>query len=356
MSADESIAAQAVDAQVLHDHLVQAGIEVAGPLTIDLIGGGKSNITCRVTDGTSRWILRRPPLGDYAAGAHDVGREFRVMTALAGSQVPVPDMVLDCTDPSVIGAPFYLMSEVAGRVIRAPQDVADLTEATRHELGTHLVNVLADLHSVDAEAVGLGGLGRPLGYLERQVSRWIRQMEAVQQRPLEHVAELSSILRGGMPASAETTIVHGDYRLDNVVVSVDQPTGVLAVLDWEMATLGDPLADLATLLMFWDVPGRPFNPITQGLMAEPGFPTAEEAVAIYRERRQVEVEHFDWYMVFSQFKLAVILEQIRVRHAAGETLGGGFDDLGKSVDFLLDAAMEHALASPTLSAYLPAAR
>ncbi|MBD8605456.1 phosphotransferase family protein [Aeromicrobium sp. CFBP 8757] len=343
---------RAVDPQALAAYLRARGVDLAGPLSVALVGGGKSNITCRVSDGRSRWILRRPPLGDVTAGAHDVGREFTVMTGLARSAVPVPPMIVECADATVLGAPFYLMEEVTGRVIRDLDDVRDLTEPQRRALGTDLVRVLADLHDVDAGSVGLGDLGRPEGYLGRQVDRWVRQMDDVRRRPLSHVRELGTVLRSSMPRTSEATIVHGDYRLDNVIVDPSAPTRVAAVLDWEMATLGDPLADLATLLMFWDSPDRPFNPITRGLMAAPGFPSADEAVAIYLERRGMPSVELDWYVVFSRFKLAVLLEQIRVRHESGQTLGGGFDSLGPAVDLLLEEAAETVRASPSLAAHL----
>lgn len=342
-------AAAAVNAARLRSHLERSGLGVAGPLQVRLISGGRSNLTCRVTDGESRWILRRPPLGDFAAGAHDVGREFKVMAALVQTEVPVPVVVLDCADPSIIGAPFYLMEEVLGRVIRTPGDAADISRERRHDVGARLVGGLADLHAVDFHRIGLGSLGRPDRYLERQVSRWIRQLESVRRRELRHIDALAHILRSGLPASTRATVVHGDYRLDNVIVGLEPVTELRAILDWEMATIGDPLADLATMLMFWDVPGRPFNPITRGLMAEPGFPTPEEAISLYRERRDVELADFDWYLVFARFKLAVILEQIRVRHEDGNTLGVGFDQLASAVDGLLTEAFEQACESASLT-------
>jgi aminoglycoside phosphotransferase (APT) family kinase protein len=311
---------------------------LAGPLRAELISGGKSNLTYRMTDGTRRWILRRPPLGHVFSGAHDVGREYRVMTALRDSPVPVPVTRVNCTDDIVLGARFYLTDEVAGDVLRTPELVAALTEADRRQLGYALIDTLAALHDVDAAAVGLADLGRPDGFLRRQVDRWTRQYHAIMIRELPHIGEIIDVLSGSLPDSGPPSIVHGDFRIDNVIVDAAGPGRILAVLDWEMATLGDPLADLGTFLSFWDEPGAPVNPVTGGLTAFPGFPTAAEVVERYATRRGVTVGRVDWYRVFAQFKLAVILEQIYVRHLQGGTRGEGFDNVGDMVISLLDTA------------------
>ncbi|MGD9958303.1 phosphotransferase family protein [Nocardioides sp.] len=328
----------AVDLAALSAWLVSQEVSVDGDLRLELIGGGRSNLTFSVTDDHHRWILRRPPLGAYHRGAHDVGREYRVMAALQDSSVPVPVMIANCEDPSVIGAPFYLMQEVAGVVLRSREMVAELTPETALALSESLVDTLADLHEVDVEAVGLSRLGKPQGYLERQLARWQKQYHAVSTRHTDRVHDVVAALSAAMPVSETVSIVHGDFRIDNVIVNSSDRGVVAAVLDWEMATLGDPLADLATLVMFWDEVGRPFNPITGGLTAFPGFLSVDEVVQAYAERRsldQRDVDSLDWYLAFSKFKLAVILEQIHVRHASGQTLGAGFEGIDLMVDQLL---------------------
>ncbi|MCW2850026.1 MAG: Aminoglycoside phosphotransferase, partial [Marmoricola sp.] len=289
--------------------------------------------------GSRRWILRRPPLGEYHRGAHDVGREYRVMAALKGSGVPVPDMVAMCRDVAVIGAPFYVMDLVEGVVLRTREMVSDLTPETRTSLSEVLVDTLADLHEVDIDAVGLTGLGKPTGYLERQLTRWQRQYHTISQRHSTIVDDIVAGLRDALPTTAHAAVVHGDFRIDNVIVTLADRSALAAVLDWEMATLGDPLADLATLAMFWDEEGRPFNPVTGGLTAFPGFLSTADVVRRYANRRNLDqrsVDSLGWYLRFSKFKLAVILEQIHARHESGQTLGAGFEEIDRMVDQLLD--------------------
>jgi len=341
---------EGLDLTALTTYLRAASVPLEGPLTARLISGGRSNLTYAVTDGASRWVLRRPPLGQVLKGAHDVAREHRVMLGLAATAVPVPATVALCRDESVLGVEFYLMDEVGGQVLRTTGLVEPLAVSTRTALGHALVDTLADLHDVDYTAAGLADLGTPDGYLQRQVDRWVRQYGAINVRELPHVDEVVAALRKGMPVAQGASVVHGDYRLDNVMVGHDDPTRIVAVLDWEMATLGDPLADLAMLLMFWDEAGRPFNPITAGLMALDGFPSRDEAIEHYVTRRSLQVENLDWYAVFSQFKLAIILEQMHVRHLTGQTRGEGFEGLGEMVVDLLEAARGDVERSPRLRA------
>jgi len=260
------------------------------------------------------------------------------MSALRESPVPVPVVRLLVEDSDVIGAPFYVMDEVSGQVLRTAQDVADLPAADRQVVAEGLVDTLADLHDIDPGEVGLAALGRADGYLRRQVERWTRQYDAIATRDLPLVHDLARRLLDTMPAQERAGIVHGDYRLDNVIVELGGRAPIAAVLDWEMATLGDTLADLGTFLMFWDEPGRPFNPISNGQTAVPGMPTRDEVVERYARRRDVQLDDLYWYLTFSQFRLAVILEQIHARHLAGRTRGDGFEDVGGMVVDLLEAA------------------
>jgi aminoglycoside phosphotransferase (APT) family kinase protein len=333
-----------VDTHRLSRHLAAAGLSDRLSVHVELISGGKSNLTYRVSDNSDRWILRRPPLGEVMSGTHDVSREHRLITALSGSTVPVPTPVLLCTDSAVLGAPFYLMEEVDGLVLRAPKDAAAIPKPALRAIGDDLVDVLADLHDLDPASVGLENLGRPQGYLQRQLERWIRQLGVIASRELDHADDVGRALGSAIPASARTSIVHGDYRLDNVLIGRTSPK-VVSVLDWEMATLGDPLADLALFITFWDEPGQPFNPITRGMMAVDGFRSRTGALQRYAARHDIDVSNLDWYLAFSQFKVAVILEQIYARYRSGQTVGEDFSDVADMVPQLLQAAMDTVRSS-----------
>lgn len=346
MSQPVSPAGLALDA--LSRHLESAGVPVAAPLRAEIVTGGRSNLTYRVTDGSSRWILRRPPLGELMPGTHDVSREYRVLGALAKTAVPVPEVVLLCRDPEVIGAPFYLMKEVPGVVLRTPEEVAVLPPAECERLSAALVDTLADLHLLDYAEVGLSDLGRPAGYLERQLRRWVRQYRTIEVRSLPAVDTIAAALGRRVPDNPYASVIHGDYRLDNVIVTADDPRRIAAVLDWEMATLGDPLADLATLVMFWDEPGRPPNPITGGLTAAPGFFDRATVIERYVSRMGLAVDDVDWYLVFAQFRLAVILEQIHARELVGQAPEHDGARVGDMVPAILDAALADMERSPRL--------
>lgn len=314
---------------------------VTGPLTATLISGGRSNLTYRLTDGRHRWVLRRPPLGHVLATAHDMGREYRVMTALGPTTVPVPRTVLLCDDADVVGAPFYLTAEVDGTVYRSAGQTAGLGAARARTMSYALMDVLVDLHGVDPSAVGLCDFGQPEGFLARQVRRWGDQLEASRSRPLPGAEELREALAAAIPRSGLPAIVHGDYRLDNVIVGADDR--VAAVLDWEMATLGDPLTDLGLFLVYWDglaqIRG---NPVAGGVSPAAGFPSGRTLVDHYAARRGVDVPRLGWYTAMGYFKLAVIAEGIHYRYTLGQTVGTGFDRMGEMVSPLVDAG-HHAL-------------
>ncbi|MET0228231.1 MAG: phosphotransferase family protein, partial [Actinomycetes bacterium] len=243
------------------------------PVRVALIAGGRSNLTYRVEDAAgSSWVLRRPPLHGVLPSAHDMGREHRVISALAGTPVPVPAAFGLCEDPAVTGAPFYVMGFVDGIVPRDEATVAaGLDEPARGAAARSLVDALVALHQVDPDQVGLGQLGRHHGYLERQLARWQRQLEQTRTRPLPALDEVHRRLAANLPAQAgPARIVHGDFRLDNVVLS---PAGrVLAVLDWELCTLGDPLADLGLLQVYWAEPGDPAHPPRPAPPGKPRVP------------------------------------------------------------------------------------
>jgi aminoglycoside phosphotransferase (APT) family kinase protein len=319
-----------------------------GHLAASLIPGGRSNLTYVVRSGSLEYVLRRPPLGHVLATAHDMVREFRVISALATTGVPVPGTLLLCTDPVVIGAPFYLMTRAPGVVFRARAQTDPLTDEQRRDLAYAMMDGLATLHSVDAAAVGLADFGRPEGYLGRQVRRWAGQLERSRSRPLPGIEELRDRLAASVPASdaapvGAARIVHGDYRLDNLLADPDTLT-ITAVLDWEMATLGDPLADLGLLMTYWDVLGKgaagnPLgagNPVADGLGPAAGFPPGRTLIQRYAANSPVDIGPLDWHIGLGCFKLAVICEGIHYRYTLGQTVGAGFDRVGRMVTPLVE--------------------
>lgn len=299
-----------------------------GPLSGAVIAGGRSNLTYTITNGSGRWVLRRPPLGHVLATAHDMSREYRVVSALAPTPVPVPGTHLLCGDPDVIGAPFYVMEQVEGEVLSSADQTLELGEERVRTLSARLMDVLADLHAVAPAEVGLEGFGRPGGYLRRQVVRWGGQLAASRSRETPGLDALHDRLHGSVPASRRDGIVHGDFRLDNAVVTADDR--IAAVLDWEMATLGDPLADLGLFLVYWDVTREllPDNPVTGGISDRAGFPPGAELVERYARRTGLDMAPLPWYVALGCFKLGVIAEGIHYRYLQGLTVGEGFDRVG----------------------------
>jgi aminoglycoside phosphotransferase (APT) family kinase protein len=289
---------------------------VSPPLDVELIAGGHSNLTYTVTDASGRrWALRRPPLGHVLATAHDMGREHRIIAGLQTTEVPVPPVVGLCTDDSVTGAPFYVMGFVEGQVARDAEAAALLTDDARARSGPALVDVLARIHAVDPDAVGLGELGRREHYVERQLRRWHAQWLQSKTRELPLVDEVHDALAARVPEQGPATIVHGDYRLDNCILG---PHGdVLAVLDWELCTLGDPLADIGLLLVYWTEPDDPRPALLDPPTTVPGFSTRDEIAALYAERSGRDLAGIDYYMAFGYWKLACILEGVYERYRAG---------------------------------------
>ncbi|MFD9210487.1 phosphotransferase family protein [Streptomyces sioyaensis] len=304
-----------------------------GPLRARLIEGGRSNLTYRITDGTGSWVVRRPPLGHVLATAHDMRREHRVISALHDTPVPVPEALLLCEDESVIGAPFYVMELVEGVPYRTAAQLAPLGPERTRAVVLSLVDTLVELHAVDPEAVGLGDFGRPEGFLERQLRRWGKQLSASKNRELPGIDELHEALGRALPASPAPTVVHGDYRLDNVLVGADDT--LKAVLDWEMSTLGDPLTDLGLLVMYSSDLGLPESPVSTTSGA-PGHPTPAELIERYAARSGRDTSALAWYTAFAWFKLAVILEGIHYRFTLGQTVGAGFDRIGELVPVFID--------------------
>ncbi|MEU4051762.1 phosphotransferase family protein [Streptomyces olivaceus] len=312
---------------------------VTGPLSGRLIEGGRSNLTYEVSDGTARWVVRRPPLGHVLATAHDMRREHRVITALHPTDVPVPRTLLLCEDEEVVGAPFYVMEFVTGTPYRTAAQLAPLGPERTRAAVLNLVDTLVGLHAVDTAEVGLADFGRPEGFLDRQLRRWAKQLDASRNRDLAGIDELHATLGRDLPRSPAPTVVHGDYRLDNVLIGGDDD-GIRAVLDWEMSTLGDPLTDLGLLVMYSSPLGLPDSPVSTTAQA-PGHPAPAELIERYAARSGRDVSAVAWYTAFAWFKLAVILEGIHCRYTLGQTVGRGFDRIGD----LVPVFIEHGLTT-----------
>jgi aminoglycoside phosphotransferase (APT) family kinase protein len=321
------------------DHVTDAGDL---PLSAELIAGGRSNLTYAISNGDRTWVLRRPPLGHVLPTAHDMVREYKVLSALAGTDVPVPRTYALCEDLEVNDAPFYVMEKVDGVIYRDGAALASVDPKHARALSEELVDVLAQIHLVDYERVGLGEFGHPDGFLERQVRRWGQQWERSKTRELPAVDELARRLNAALPESGPPAIVHGDYRLDNTMMAPDDPGKIVAVLDWEMSTLGDPLADLGLFLLYWGNAGAQIIATGSAIDAKAGFLTADEIVERYAQQSGRPVDALDWYVVFASYKLAIIVEGIHARYKMGKTLGEGFDAMGQTVVALIDGAMATA--------------
>jgi aminoglycoside phosphotransferase (APT) family kinase protein len=316
-----------------------ARVELAPPLSFSLIAGGHSNLTYRVTDAEGRaWVLRRPPLGQVLATAHDMGREHRIITALAPTDVPVAPVVGLSPDDSVNGAPFYVMDFVEGHVVRTAADAEPLAPAARARAGDALVDVLARIHAVDPDAVGLGDLGRKEDYIPRQLKRWYGQWEKSKSRDLAAVDDVHDALLANVPAQGPAAVVHGDYRLDNCLLTDEGE--VAAVLDWEICTLGDPLADLGLLIVYWGEDGSGFSALPGSATSADGFPRASELLARYAGASGRDVAHIDFYVAFGYWKLACILEGVFSRYRGGAMGEGsdGWQAFSAQVEMLADAA------------------
>jgi aminoglycoside phosphotransferase (APT) family kinase protein len=304
-----------LDVRGLRAFFESRGVPVTGPLTSELVSGGRSNLTYAVTDGTHRWIVRRPPLSGLTPSAHDVAREWRVAQALEYSAVPVPPAVALCEDPSVIGAPFAVTTFIAGQVVRTRAQLDGYTSRELEACVAELVRVLADLHSVDVAAVGLTGFGRPHGFLQRQVRLWWRQWNEVKSHDLGDATALHSRLVDALPRdSAHIGVVHGDYRIDNTLLDRADISKVLAVVDWELATVGDVLTDVALLCVYRQPQLDPILGLPAA-WASDRLPDADAIAEAYARRRGVNLDHWPFYLALANFKLAVIAQGISYRAA-----------------------------------------
>jgi aminoglycoside phosphotransferase (APT) family kinase protein len=313
---------------------------VRPPLEFDLIAGGRSNLTYRVTDAEGgAWVLRRPPMGHVLPTAHDMTREHKIMSALAPTDVPVPPIVGLCTDEQVNGAPFYVMDYVDGVVARDRVAAEGMSTEQRRQAGRDVTDVLARIHAVDPDAVGLGDLGRKEGYIERQLKRWHSQWQQSQTRPLPAVDEVHDALVARVPPQGPAAIVHGDYRLDNCLLGDDGR--IAAVLDWELCTLGDPLADVGLLLVYWAEPGDPHPALLDAPTVLDGFPSRSELIDAYAAASGRDLSGIDYYVAFGYWKLACILEGVCARYKEG-VMGGDDGEVWKlfaaQVELLAQAA------------------
>jgi aminoglycoside phosphotransferase (APT) family kinase protein len=311
-------------------------------LSAELIAGGRSNLTYGITDGEHEWVLRRPPLGHVLPTAHDMAREYNVITALADTDVPVPQTFALCEDNDVNGAPFYVMERVHGRILRTGDDLTTLTSDEAAVCSRQLVDVLARIHRVDYETVGLADFGHPDGFMERQLRRWGQQWERSKDADMPEIDELARRLRNALPESGSPTIVHGDYRLDNTMLANDDAGRIVAVLDWEMSTLGDPLADVGLFLLYWGQSEAQIIATGQAIDEQAGFASRDEIVELYAKETGRDVDDLDFYVVFAFYKLAIIVEGIAARYRMGKTLGEGFEHMGQMVKSLVDEALEQA--------------
>jgi aminoglycoside phosphotransferase (APT) family kinase protein len=309
----------------------------SGPLSGELLAGGKSNLTYRVTDGRTSWALRRPPLAHVLPTAHDMAREYRVITALADTVVPVPRPVALCTDVDVLGAPFYLMAFVDGVVLDRPGETSRLSPDSARSVCEQVVDTLLTLHAIDPDAVGLADFGRPDGFLARQVRRWHQQWQASRTEDRPALARVVDELTARLPDPTPAAIVHGDYRLTNVMFRPGLAE-IAAVVDWEMATIGDPLTDIGLLYVYQQL-AADSDFVMPRMDPRAGFLSAQDMVGRYAAASAHDTSRLDWYVGFGYFKLAVVAEGIHARYLQGKTVGPGFDQFGAAVPGLLDAAL-----------------
>ena len=314
--------------------------DVTGTLDFDLVAHGRSNLTFVLTDEAgTKWVLRRPPTGHVLASAHDMGREHRIISALQGSPVPVPGVVGMCEDDSVNGAPFYVMEFVDGYIINDLAKAQPFTPDERRRQSESLVDVLAALHEVDPDEVGLGDLGRKEAYLERQLRRWKRQIDEGSDRDLPLFHELHTRLSERMPEQQGAGIAHGDYRLDNCMIGRDHQ--VAAVLDWELCTLGDVLADLGGMLMWWGDPDDSLAMRDVPTVA-PGYLTPDEVVARYGASSDRDLSDLPYYVAFQFWRLGAISEGVRIRFVAGAMGDKDIGDEMTGYETRVDALFEES--------------
>jgi aminoglycoside phosphotransferase (APT) family kinase protein len=330
------------DLGVLEDHLRQCGLSVAGQLKAERIAGGRSNETYRLTDGVQRWVLRRPPVAGQTASAHDVAREARVTSALEATRVPVPPVISLCEDPAVLGGPFTVTAWVDGMVIRDRSELERIPDTDLPTICGSLMDVLVELHSADPIALGLGDFGRPEGFVVRQVALWRRQWEQVKTRELPDLERLHARLEERVPRTSDSAVLHGDYRIDNVMLDPADPSRVLAVLDWELSALGDPRTDVA-LMCTYRHPALDVILGTPAAWASERLPSADDLAKAYVERSGRDLGDWPFYLGLAHLKLAVIAEGIAYRARVGADAGGNARAAAHAVPELVAEGLLHLL-------------
>ena len=325
-----------------------ANVDVVAPLAFELVAGGRSNLTFRVRDARGRSLaLRRPPTSHVLPTAHDMVREHTLLSALFPLGVPVPRPLGLCTDEAVNERPFYVMEYVEGAIIRDRQQAEGTLEPeVRSAIGSNMAGTLAALHDVDPVAAGLGDFARHDGYIDRQLRRWRSQYELAHVEGVDHggiVETVGDQLSTSIPVQQRVSVVHGDYRLENTVL--DERGRVRAILDWEISTLGDPMADLGFMLCYWTEPGDPTaNMVGAGPTTAPGFESREQVLKAYASHSDLDVSHVAYYQAFGYWKLACILQGVLARYRAGATAG----DRGSTDEFPGHIAMLAETAKQTL--------
>ncbi|MEU1994108.1 phosphotransferase family protein [Nocardia gamkensis] len=326
-----------VDIATLHRYLTGAGVPVEGELRLELISGGRSNLTYKVFDDTSTWVLRRPPVSGATPSAHDMSREYTVCRALQDTAVPVARTVVLESTGTVLGAPFGVVEYVEGQVIRDRDDLAVISKDT-DAVCAALVGVLAELHAIAPEAVGLGEFGRPDGFLTRQVALWARQWERVKTRELPDVRSLHSALVDGIPSRSGASILHGDFRIDNTILDAADPTVVRAVVDWEMSTLGDPLTDVALMCVYRM---QAFDTVlgTGAAWTSATLPAPDTLAHDYSRISGRDLAHWNFYLALAAFKVAVIAEGITFRAQRGSDAGNDAANAAEATPEFLAAGL-----------------
>lgn len=310
-------------------------------LQVELISGGKSNLTFRLSSEAGELILRRPPSGELPPKAHDMGREARVQRALRETSVPVPEIVLEDLDGQLLGVPSYVMRKVTGHVLRDSLPAGYASSPTeKTAIADALVDVLVDLHGLDPFTVGLSGHGWPDGFFARQLRVWEGQWQDSKSHEVPAVDALMDKLSRCRPATDRVAIVHGDYRLENCLMDVHNPGRVAAVLDWELSTLGDPLADVGMLLFYWTEAGEAPPVLTSGVTATAGFPSRDHLVDRYVARTGADVSDLVTYQAYAHFKFAVIAQGVWARAAAGKMADQDFGDLRTEVVCIAEAGLD----------------
>ena len=338
-------AGEEIDVAALAEYLRDKVDGAERDVRVEQFPGGHSNLTYLVRAGDHEYVLRRPPLGPVAPKAHDMAREFHVLEAVHPVYQPAPRVYVLCEDPAVIGATFFLMERRHGVVLRSevPHEF-ERNPAFPRAASEGFIDCLARLHSIDVSSPPLAGLGRPDGFLERQVRGWTERWLRARTEELPGMDSLISWLSGRLPVSDQPTLVHNDFKLDNVMLDLRNPARVEAVLDWEMATVGDPLVDLGCTLCYWVQAGDPEmrGGSLSGITATPGWYTRAELARRYAEKAQRDVSGLGYYEVFGLFKLGVILQQIYFRYYRGQTRDERFSDFHLRVRALMRAAVELA--------------